>query len=118
MIDDITVLSQRILEAEPEWVPIMVIVSFFICCIGVLIMVVGENMNSYTLFDIGGCIGGVAIIIVFAFALIGCLYKKPTGQYEYQVLIDDSANFKEIYDKYEIIDVKGEIYIIRDKEYE
>ena len=35
---------------------------------------------------------------------------------QYSVLISDDANFKEIHEKYEILEVKGEIYEVREIE--
>ena len=42
----------------------------------------------------------------------------PNGKYEYQVTIDDSISMSEFNDKYEIIEVEGKIYTIREKESE
>ena len=35
---------------------------------------------------------------------------------QYSILISDDANFKEIYEKYEILEVKGEIYEVKEIE--
>ena len=35
---------------------------------------------------------------------------------QYSILIPDDANFKEIYEKYEILEVKGEIYEVKEIE--
>ena len=42
----------------------------------------------------------------------------PTGKYEYQVTINNSVSMTEFYDKYEIVEVEGKIYTIREKEQE
>lgn len=54
-------------------------------------------------------------ILAFVF---GSIYKRtePTGQYMYEAFIDDSVGIKEIYERYEIVDAKGDIYILKDKE--
>lgn len=41
---------------------------------------------------------------------------NTTASKQYKVLIDDSVSFKEFTNKYDIINVEGEIYTIREKE--
>ena len=40
----------------------------------------------------------------------------PTGKYDYQVTIDDSVLMVEFTEKYEIVEINGKIYTIREKE--
>jgi len=42
--------------------------------------------------------------------------EVPTGRYEYEVLISDASTMKEVYEQYEVVGSKGEIYIVRDRE--
>lgn len=42
--------------------------------------------------------------------------EVPTGRYQYEIVVKDDSAIKEIYDNYEIIEVKGIIYTIQDKE--
>ena len=39
-------------------------------------------------------------------------------EYQYQVIVDDSVSMTEFTDKYEIIEVKGESYIVKEIEAE
>lgn len=64
----------------------------------------------------------LAILCTFLFCLclagflVGSCRKKPTGRYQYECLIDDGTPCAEIYDKYDIVDRRGEIWILEDKE--
>lgn len=40
----------------------------------------------------------------------------PNGKYEYQVTVDDTVSMNEFNEKYEVIEVEGRIYTIREKE--
>ena len=66
-------------------------------------------------------IAAIGVILAIPAGLIaGTITEKivaaPTGRYEYKVLIDDSASLTEFYEKYDLISVEGQIYIIRDKD--
>ena len=106
MIDGITVLSQRMITSMPRWIDVVMIV-----CV-VLLVIEFYSLDASDFFRFAMIFTTVMLVIAFLF---GVTHGEPTGQYEYQVLIDENANFKEIYDKYEIIDAKGMIYTIRDK---
>lgn len=40
----------------------------------------------------------------------------PTGRYKYEVKISDTTTFKEVTDNYKIIDNRGQIWILEDKD--
>ena len=42
--------------------------------------------------------------------------KVPTGRYEYEATLDDTVNLKEVCERYEVVETKGDIYVLRDKE--
>ena len=93
------------------------------------------NPFGFTLVIIGVCIMLSSLILVIILrnctipivvAAIGvCLSFGGLGwacidqvedYIQYSILIPDDANFKEIYEKYEILDVKGEIYVVKEIE--
>ena len=39
-----------------------------------------------------------------------------TGRYQYRVRVSDATDIKEIHEKYEVVRVDGDVYIIMDKE--
>lgn len=60
--------------------------------------------------------GGITTICLIAlFAVIGFSSKVPTDRNEYIVKINDDASFVEIYEKYEVVERKGDVWIIQDK---
>lgn len=90
--------------------PVLIFVILFIAAIAVGIWV------SVRLNDVVIGVGTFGIIACLSF--IGCAFGSssvPTGRYKYEAIIDDSANFKEIYERYDISDQKGKIYILKDK---
>lgn len=71
-------------------------------------------------WSIGTPIGCICTIISLV-ALIVVMIKAPmidTGRNKYEVILDDSVSANEIYEKYKIIEQRGEIWVIEDKESE
>lgn len=68
-----------------------------------------------TWFVFGGMFIMVSSWITFVCAVH---YSKgePMGRYKYEVKINDSTTFKEVTDNYKIVDNRGEIWILEDKE--
>lgn len=68
--------------------------------------------------DILPIVSVLAVSVAF-FAFIGSAIfeiETPTGRYEYEVLIDDTVDLKTVYNQYEIVCTRGEIYILRERE--
>lgn len=48
--------------------------------------------------------------------VIADIKSEPTGIYEYKGTVDSSVSMTEFLDKYEIIDIDGNLYTFKDKE--
>ena len=62
----------------------------------------------------------IAAVIFFIACIttffIGAIFEKPSGRYRYECLIDDTVPYTEIYDKYDVIEQRGSIWVLEDKE--
>lgn len=58
-----------------------------------------------------------AFLIVFVTLTIicGCLIPKKEYETRYQMTVSDSVSMNEFQDKYEIIEVEGKIYTVRER---
>lgn len=121
MLDGINVLNTIELTkmvSNPIW-DYVYNVSLIICVIGIVLMVSCLIGNAN---DIIGTIGLLMTMGFILLALISALISKntekevPTGEYEYQVTIDESVSMVDFTSKYDIIRVDGEIYTIREKD--
>lgn len=61
-----------------------------------------------------GCL--VLFLSAVACAALSDEVVVPTGKYQYEVLIDDEASFIEITEKYIVIEQRGEIFVVEEKE--
>ena len=114
MIPGIEVLSQNTVS---EAVPDVVFAFFMFLCFAVLICTV-YIMASFSLDRAwGGFITGFVLLIcvcAISCSIIRAQTNAETYE-EYKVLIDDTASWNDIYNKYEIIDQEGKIYTIKEK---
>nr|DAH21743.1 MAG TPA: YtxH-like protein [Caudoviricetes sp.] len=75
-----------------------------------LSMVVLCAINKPTWVEFG-------FIVAFAIGAIicGCLIPEKKYETRYQVTVDDSVSMNEFQSKYEIIEVEGKIYTVRER---
>lgn len=110
-IQGIEILSQKPITTEN----IHILVAFFIL-MPALLLLIGFFMS---LFDCEYLFTFVGIAVVVCFLLLYIKFgQEETGRYRYEVTIDDNVAFKELYEKYDIIEQKGKIYVIEEKEVE
>ena len=57
----------------------------------------------------------ILVVCVVLFIVCGCLIPEDKYETHYQVTIDDSVSMNKFQDKYEIIEVEGKIYTIRER---
>lgn len=112
-LEGVEILHQtEIMEAfTPNWVlPVAVL-------IGILCIIMGWLLVDMVLdLDCGILLGLVVGVICGTAIMIGATEKVPTGRYKYEATIDKSVNFVELYEQYDIVEQRGEIYILKDKE--
>ena len=89
-----------------------------IACVILVIIFANVGVNAYN-----DGIAGVSIIICLASILvalfIGCWEPQvETDRKRYEVTIDKSVSLIEIYEKYDVIEQRGKIWILEDKKYE
>jgi len=112
MIEGIEILAQSEIMTDSSWTAwILVLLAF-----GFVVFTGGLSNNIDFLVFIG-CIA-LSISIVGSLLMVIINPKEPTGKYEYQVTIDENVSFTELYEKYEVVDQNGKIWVIRDKDVE
>lgn len=67
---------------------------------------------------VGVRICGVLCIICFVVFAVLIIWwpTEPTGRYQYECLIDESVSMTEVYERYEVIEQRGDIWVLEDKE--
>lgn len=57
----------------------------------------------------------VCVLSIITIIVSSSFIDKPTGTYQYQATIDENVSMVEFHEKYEIVDIKGKIYTIKEK---
>lgn len=106
MLEGITVLSQtELYDAPVAWVMIPALVVF----VGCILLGAWLDVDSNVVV-----LSSVFAAFLAAIAMYS-ITKYPTGEYEYECVIEDSVSMTEFCKRYEIVDQRGKIYIIREK---
>lgn len=118
MLEGIEILNKVEIMESPMWIAIAIIVCFVLILVSIAIFFV--NVITDFLDDKWWITALIIVLSYIGILLMSNLDKnlliEPTGKYEYQVTIDDSVSINEFLEKYEIIEVNGKIYTIREKE--
>lgn len=112
MLEGINILNQTEIMRDPEWFGWVAAIGFFVLFVGIGVLVTILSHSDGT----GVCIG-LIVAVVYAAILFGIWGQSvPTGRYQYEAKIDESVNFIELYEWYDVVEQRGEIYILEDKE--
>ena len=78
----------------------------------IVFFVILVNVDSIVLQTLSA----VLLIMTLIADLSLIFYEVPTNRYRYEVTIDESVTITEIYDNYDVIEQRGDIWILEDKE--
>lgn len=123
MINGINVLNKtEILTTEPiHLIWMSLLISVIILVMSFVMTVVCMSCNNNFLKNIEN-ISGIILIVSFFSSMILLMFMAVTGktihtgEYMYEVLIDDKVSLNEFHKKYEIIDTNGKIYTIKERQ--
>lgn len=64
-------------------------------------------------------VASMLVLVLIAICIFAFIDANTTLEYrdlpQYEVIIDDDTNFKEFYEKYDIVEQRGDIYVIRER---
>ena len=114
-LEGVEILHQtEIMESfTPNWVlPVAVLIGILCIAMGWLLVDMVMDM------DCGILLGLLAGVLCGLGLMLGGREKVPTDRYKYEATIDKSVSFVELYEQYDIVEQRGEIYILEDKKNE
>lgn len=108
-MNGITILaSETIMKVNPLG-PTLAMIGISIMLFSLALLLIFKKSNIPIIV--------AAIGVCLSFGGLGWACANKVEDYiQYSILIPDDANFKEIYEKYEILEVKGEIYVVKEIE--
>ena len=108
MIEGITILNKIAVTGVPSWILISAAVILIIGLIVFAISIIAEWPTWTAIVPI--------IIILLVWLICGILnITIKTGEYQYECIIDDSVPYNEIVENYNIVEQRGDIWVLEEK---
>lgn len=109
----INVLNVTQIMESPSWAALLIV--FGVLCLWIFIALIVASFQFEKIMPV--IIGCILLVISLISFRIGIQYlgTVPTGKYKYEVTIDKDVSFTELNSKYNIIEQRGNIYILEDK---
>ena len=115
-----TILNQTVelIKEGYTWGFNLSLSSIFLLIIGIGMIALGIYITPDNSKNIGVI---VVLLILFSIgigAFVSAFHTKPVYKEvpQYEVLLDGTIPFHEVYDNYDIIEQRGQIFVLRDKE--
>ena len=89
------------------------------CLILAVLSFIGAMMTPVEHPNIGSTCVAILILSIIGVCVCGCISDVatvPNGKVQYEVLISDDTSFAEVIEKYDIIEQRGEIFVLEEKE--
>ena len=113
-MDGVTILNTINSNKDVILGIVLLILGLFVLCITILSAICSYEeigkFNILTAFSI------FCAIITFVFIIIGIINLVNLDATTYEVTISDEVSFKDFTSKYEIIEQRGEIYIVKERQ--
>lgn len=108
MLEGITILNKIAITGLPAWLTIIWIAITMISLATSVIILFADGKIKIMLVS-----GIIAVIMLFTGLILESTIK--TGEYRYECTIDDSVFYNDIVENYEIIEQRGDIWVLEDK---
>lgn len=111
-MDGITILNTIIVDDYARWVLPTVLALGFICIVS-LVLMINSNDSGVIIF------GTISLLAMIAMPIIIGTSKshwRTNERNQYECIIDDSVSINEVYENYNVIERRGDIWVLEDKE--
>lgn len=110
-MDGITILNTITVNDCADWVSFIAL-TLGVICIVAFILTLTSNDNRVIIF---GIISLIAIIATPIIIIASKTHWRTNERNQYECIIDDSVSINEVYEKYNVIERRGKIWILEDK---
>ena len=108
MVEGITILNKITVTGVPTWILISAAVILIIGLIVFAISIIAEWPTWTAIVPI--------IINLLVWLICGILnITIKTGEYQYECIIDDSVPYSEVVENYNIVEQRGDIWVLEEK---
>ena len=115
MIDGVTILATEMVNKPAPWLEILGCILTIALICGFLLVILYMFLESDWLFTVGMPM----LICAAGLGLITCLLTNSItipDYNTYEVILDDSVSMNEFMNTYEILEQRGQIYVVKEIE--
>lgn len=109
-MDGVTVLNVIEKTRLPDWAIIGVVLCLFALMVFFIGFGTGKTIKKIDICGVGLCCTMVLAFIIF---FVGLFTSNPISRYE--CTIDSNVSFVELYEKYDVIEQRGDIWVLEEK---
>ena len=110
-MDGITILNTIIVNDCADWVSFTILALGVLCIMAFILMLVSKD-NEAIIFGIISLIAMIAMPIIIDTSES---HWRTNERNQYECIIDDSVSINEVYENYNVIERRGEIWVLEDK---
>ena len=110
-MDGITILNTIIVNDRADWVSFTVL-AIGVVCIVALVLMLNSKDTGVPIF------GTICLLAMIAMPIIidtSESHWRTNERNQYECIIDDSVSINEVYENYNVIERRGDIWVLEDK---
>lgn len=111
-MDGITILNTIIVDDYAQWV-LPTVLALGLICIVALVLMLNSNDTGVVIF---GTISLLAMIAIPTIVITSKSHWRINERNQYECIIDDSVSINEVYENYNVLERRGDIWVLEDKE--
>lgn len=111
-MNGITILNTIIVNDCADWVSFIALALGVICITALILMLTSNDETGVIIF---GIISLVAMIATPIIIIASKTHWRTNERNQYECIIDDSVSINEVYENYNVIERRGEIWVLEDK---
>lgn len=112
-MNGITILNTTVVDDYARWVLPTVLALGIICIVAFVLMINSDDTRAVEIF---GIISFVAIIAALIIIIASKTHWRTNERNQYECIIDDGVSINEVYENYNVIERRGDIWVLEDKE--
>lgn len=108
----ITILNTIIVDERAQWV-VPTVLAIGVVCIVALVLMLNSKDNGVPIF------GTICLLAMIAMPIIidtSESHWRTNERNQYECIIGDRVSINEVYEKYNVIERRGDIWVLEDKE--
>lgn len=111
-MDGITILNTTIVDDYAQWV-LPTVLALGLICIVALVLMLNSNDTGVVIF---GTISLLAMLAIPTIVITSKSHWRINERNQYECIIDDGVSINEVYENYNVLERRGDIWVLEDKE--